>query len=154
MSCLRICGLSLAIPVLCLTVSISTNAQNRARGRDVARDNHQVAQRYSDRLSEQRSRPVQNSRIHPALTNDRTGLKNLFNYRPDINGPGTSYLGAKAFPYPVPAADETSSPLEQSRPRTYHRVPRYDNYTGDLLIPASRNIGFKLRIGNGTAYPY
>jgi len=151
MSCFRICGLWLAISVLCLTVSICTNAQNGARGQ--AGDDHQITLRHGNRLSSQRSQRVQNSRIHPALTNDRTGFKNLFNYRSDTNGPGTSYV-TKAFPYPVPVAAETTSPVEQPRPRTYHRVPRYDNYTGDLVIPASRNIGFKLRIGNGAAYPY
>ena len=153
MSYFRIFGLSLAIPVLCLTIAQSATAQNRARSRVAVRQGHQIV--HQNRLSHQKSRLVENSRIHSAnIINDRTGLKNLFTYRSDTAGPGASYLRNKPLPLPQPAAADADYPVQQPRPRTYHRLPRYDNYTGDLVIPARSGIGFKLRIGNGTAYPY
>jgi len=155
MSYLRYCGLSLVITLICLTIGSSTNAQSRARSRVAAGRSHQMALPDENRLSHQRSQPVETSRTHPeSLIDDQTGLKNLITYKSDNIGPGASYLRNKALPIPQPAAADTEYPIQQPRPRTYHRVPRYDNYSGDLVIPASRSIGFKLRIGPGTAYPY
>jgi len=153
MSYHRIFGFSLIIPLLCLTIAHSANAQSRTRSRVVTRHGHQFALADQNRLSGQRSQRGENSRIHSANI-IRTGLKDLFTYRSDTAGPGASYLRNKALPLPQPAAADADYSAQQPRPRTYHRLPRYDNYTGDLVIPARKGIGFKLRIGNGTAYPY